>query len=238
MPIFLASALLSLSALSSWLKPGGAQIAAADRVVLPVRLARLELPRYGSDHLLICRERGSSMMLPLLLEWSDGQRLEREAGAGIGGKSAGFLAEVALGAALLGRRRFFDAAGCAPAQRRLGDDLTAVLLNSLEGAGLRPVVARLTPLGGSAVRYMDMGVNTPAAPAGVALAPVSASLVCRGANGEERVLPLEGAGEAVALALRCPGLRVTVADALWEEHAVECEEDLPTLVAQSEALLH
>lgn len=239
MTILLAPTLLSLSALSSWLKPGGAQIATPDRVIDPVRLARLELPRYGSEHLLICREHERrSMLLPLLLEWNDGERLGRETATGAVGKPAGFLADVALGAALLGRRRFFDAAGCAPARPRPGDDLTAVLLHSLESAGLRPVVCLLSPpAGGGAVRYMDMGVNTPAAPAGVTLATASASLVCRGDDGQDRVLPLEGAGEAVALALRCPGLEVAVAEALWEEHAVESEEGLPPLIALSEILL-
>jgi len=238
MPILLAPALLSLSALSSWLKPGNAQIATPDRAIDPVCLARLELPRYGSEHLLVCRERGRSMLLPLLLEWTDGERLGREAVSGAVDKSTGFLADVALGAALLGRRRFFDAAGCAAAKRRPGDDLTAVLLRSLESAGLRPVVVRLTPPpGGGAVRYMDMGVNTPAAPAGVALATASASLVCRAADGEDRLLPLEGAGEAVALALRCPGLEVAVDEALWEEHAVESEESLPPFIALSEVPL-
>jgi hypothetical protein len=141
------------------------------------------------------------MLLQLLLEYSDGQRLGREAATGAVAKSAGVLACLALGAALLGRRRFFDAAGCAAAKQRPDDDLTAVLLRSLESAGLRPVVVRLTPpRGGGAVRYMDMGVNTPVAPAGVALVTASASLVCRGADGLHRALLLEGAGEAVMLA--------------------------------------
>ena len=199
---------------------------------MPERMARLELPRYGSEHLLICRESKGSTLLPLLLEWSDGDRLERELATASNRGPKGVLASMALNVALAGRRRFFEAVGCNDVPRRVGDDLTAVLLRTLEMEDLRPISIRIVASSeNGAVRYMDMGANTPAAPAGVALAPASAFIKCEEPSGGERVIPLEGAGEAVALALRCADLELTVGSSLWEQHSMGSEEGLPELRA-------
>jgi len=198
------------------------------------------LPRYGSEHLLVFRERESgAATLGLLLAWDDGSRLEREATAGPSGGGTGLFAGAALGAALLGRGRFFDVVDVAGSRRAAwqpGDDLTAVLLRSLAAAGLHPLSVRLSRPANVAVRYMDMGANTPAAPAGVALAPALATLLCRDAAGGERGVPLEGAGEAVALALRCE-IEVRVAAALWAQHAVPSREALPEVRPDAEVPL-
>lgn len=218
---------------SSWLNPQATDQYSSTFEVVPLRIGRLEQPRYGAEHLLICAtpEPGGSL-LPLSLDWDDGQRLEQELerGSAVGaGGGGGFFGTAALRASLVLRKgSFFSAARCAAADPLAGEDLSAVMLRSLAEAGLEPKqVALARPGGAGAVRYRDMKANTPAAPSGVALLPPEARLYCREGSGRTRILPLDGAGEAVALARRA-GMPVEVAHPplslpRWRAHNVVTE---------------
>ena len=219
--------------LASWLNPQATDQYSSTFEVVPLRIGRLEQPRYGAEHLLICAtpEPGGSM-LPLSLDWDDGQRLEQElerGSAGGAGGGGGIFGTAALRASLVLRKgRFLSAARCAAADPLAGEDLSAVMLRSLAEAGLEPKqVALARPGGAGAVRYRDMKANTPAAPSGVALLPPEARLYCREGSGRTRILPLDGAGEAVALARRA-GMPVEVAHPplslpRWRAHNVVTE---------------
>ena len=207
--------------LSSWLGHRATPSSGAEIEVEVAQLARLTNHVYGCEHLLLWgrRTNADDRVMPTLLRYGEGARLEDELGGGAPGTSA---------ADLLARRDFFSLArggvgiSTLDLARLAGDTpLSTVMLRHLQSSGVRPTGVSLGADDGS-VRQQNMGMFTEPAAASVRLSAVGASLVCEAASPTPRSLrlPLDGAGEAAAVGTR-GGLPFRVAVELWERHACE-----------------
>ena len=206
------------------------------RQVVPHRMERLELPLYGAEHLLLLRSMDAAeaaadpRLLPALLPFQDGQRLEQLAQ---GEKASASALE--LSALLLARREFFEAAAgrsrpdlSAPwALLALNShpSLAAAMLHFLSRCELTPSEVVLSAEGAGEVRSRDLGAFTGAQPSSVKLGELSATLLCT-ARGDKPITPnlrqlrLEGAAEAIEVSRLC-GAPLLVDQQLWRSAAVD-----------------
>jgi hypothetical protein len=216
-----------------------ADLAGRAQDVRPMLMGRLQLPVYGSEHLLVIEkvDEGDDKLLPLLLSFEQGTRLERELIGTNNGDS-----KFAVTAAVVARKLFFeqaagkpislwDAGGLVQPEDR---SLTDVMLRHLRSCGLTPVSCALgSPGSGGGVTTRDMGAFTDAAPAFTRTADLPVTLLCEreAASPQSQVveLPLESIAEAVLFSRAREDplpLRVTVP--LWEQRAV-AQSRLPPL---------
>ncbi len=206
---------------------------AATVSVSPLRIGRLKLPVYGAEHLLVLQaDDERSLLLPALLSFADGQRLERALRDGSEPRD-----RLAVAADLVGRSEVFAAASgrSSPWQLALLADgsrsATELTLDHLRDCGLLPLHCTVggdgTERPGSGVRLRDMGAFTGAAPSAVQLDELAASIWVRSAAGEDGALPLSGTGEAVLLSRCCQArgepIPMLVSEAVWQERAIDPE---------------
>ena len=230
-------ALLASLAFAMW-KPASSPSILIE--VRPMRLDRLALPVYGTEHLLtLSREDGaeSDRQLPILLRYREGELIEKFSKGQAGSTGA------ALGIELMARGEILSAA----ARRRLNpmqlmqmadgvSSFSEALLTCLAYNGWIPTGIELgTETGTGKARYReevtnrDMGAFTAAAPSSVRVGEMFTLLRCvQPADGKDVLrVALEGPGEALLLNLHCAHrLPLLVASSLWEARAVT-EERLP-----------
>jgi hypothetical protein len=180
----------------------------------PMRLSRLALPVYGSEHLLLLSRAETtepaalSHVLPVLLRFREGEQLE----ALDSGESA---PSAAIGIEIAARRRLFQAAASRPLGPwdllKLGDGCASfaeALVRFIVRNGWTPDALELGTAVEGKVRYReevgmrDMGMNTEAAPSSVRVGELEAVLRCRGSQGELAL----ALGAGLALDPSTPGL--------------------------------
>lgn len=212
--------------------------------IKPTRLARLELPVYGSEHLLLLGrapeegehdEDDGGRVVPLLLEYADANMLEQT----LKGRDPSGLA---LGGYLLGRKELFEAAagaslGAGDMWRLMSSEksFAGAVQSHLQRCALSAQCIIIGPLaapkaktwaqGASSgeVLERDLGAFTGAQPSSVRLSSLPTTLLCDRAGGEQQVaLTLTSAAEAAALTWTQP-LPWCMEASTWAERAIDPE---------------
>lgn len=212
--------------------------------VKPMRIDRLALPVYGTEHLLQLSpvDEDCDLILPVLLRYPDGVQLEK-----LGSGQVQSASGMALGLECASRAKLFEAASRRPligepqlnplAAMRLADgcaSFSECVLKCLASNGWMPRGVELGMVGGRSryreeVTNREMGAFTEAAPSSVRVGELVSLLRCVGDDGEELLLALEGPGEALLLSLYAGGLPMLAAEGMWEQRAVTAER-LPELL--------
>ena len=192
--------------------------------VTPLRLSRLLLPVYSSEHLLqLGRDSGDcdsgdcdGRVLPVLLRYSEGERLERVNSP-----------MMPLALECVARRQLFEQAGATElspwALWALADgcsNLAESLLRFLASKGWTATAVVLTLESAGVARYRE----DPSVSRSRPLRPFElvARLQCTRNNEATLALELDGPGEAV-LCSRQGGLPLLIAAETWADRAVESE---------------
>ena len=219
-----------------------ADVASSSTLELVVsKLARLELPIYGAEHLLALQVAGqeNDQLLPMLLPYDQGILVE-------GALSAEEPAtnKVALAASVIGRRAFFERAAptaslpiwelATLAQK--GNSQGEVMATHLAACGWVPTCCMIA--GGSirstsstqSLGMRDLGAFTEPSPSSVRLDDAGgAVLACERAAASGDVgsleIPLESVAEALALARTAPAaVPIRIPTAAWEQRAVAASQ--------------
>ena len=212
--------------------------------VKPVRLDRLALPIYGTEHLLQLKRVGmdsDDKVLPVLLRFREGEQLQQ---LGEGGLQRTPAMELSLECAA--RAKLFKAASkqaIGPfAFLNLADGcnrFSEVVLRHLAQNAWEPRYVELDSASAGKARYReevtnrDMGAFTEAAPSSVRVGETVTLLCCEAPGGEQLTVELDGPGEGIMLSWECGfDLPLRVPTPIWEERAVVSER-LPLFIDDS-----